>query len=910
METLEIRLLGGFSIRAGTPVPGLNTGRMQSLLAYLLLHREVPQQRQRLAFLFWPDSPEAQAQTNLRTLVHRLRRALPDSGHFLAVDGHTLHWREDAPYTLDVETFEAAAAEDAPLPLLRQAADLYTGDLLPGCYEAWIEPARERLRQLFVRALERAATHLEAQRDYPGALGYAQRWVRHDPLDEEGHRRLMRLHSLAGDRAGALRAYRQCASTLIEELGVEPDTATRALHSRLLRAGALDVGSPGPRTVPVPGLPLVGREGEWRWLRQAWSDILAGPPRLAIISGEAGIGKTRLAEEFAAWVGGQGYDTAWGRAFPTRGGPAYTVIVPWVKAGLRRGAEQPLDPLWLSEVARIVPELLTQDPALHSSTPIVDAWQRSRFFEALSRAALLGGGPLLLVLDDIQWCEGETLAWLQHLLHAERRARLLVLATRRSDEVAADAALAALLLAFRRSEQLMEIDLGPLDAEQSARLAAEASGTADPAPDRAVYEAAEGNPLFIVETVRYHLARRAQVPAAAEFSPRAGSSPLPPTIKAVIAARLAQLTPAARAVAACAAVVGRHSSLEVLASVGQFAERILERGTDELCLRKVLVERGVDEFDFTHPMLREVAYAELGPVRRRSLHRRAMEALAATEPDPGCISSDLAAHAEQAGITEAAMRHHLAAARRAHHVGATGDATASLRRALSLFTARSRPSAAEQALATDLRELLGDLLYLTGQYQESRQTYEHALRGAAEPVRRSRLQRKLGKALGGQRDYPAALRAFGAAEDLLARGAGAGPEEQCERLQIQLDRLSVLYWTGDCVEMEEVHRRIGSSLATCGTPRQRREHAQSILLIRLRRDRYRISEDTLALARRSVTESLAEGHVPGLAVVRFRLAFALLCHGSLEEAREEATRALELTELPLRGVPPRRSPMM
>jgi DNA-binding SARP family transcriptional activator/predicted ester cyclase len=293
MAELEIRLLGGFSIVDSEPVPGLATGRLQSLLGYLLLHRGVPQQRQRLAFLFWPDTPEAQAHTNLRTLVHRLRRALPHPERFLQVDGHTLLWRVDAPCTLDVAQFEAAATEEASLPQLRRAIALYRGDLLPGCYEQWIEPERERLRQLFARAVERAADCLEAQRDYRGALEYAQQRVRHDPLDEVGYRRLMRLHALAGDRTGVLRAYQRCVSTLEAELGVEPDPATREAYARLLESGAPEAAA--ARTADA-GFPLVGRKEEWRQLQRAWYTAQAGAPQLAVVTGEAGIGKTRLAE--------------------------------------------------------------------------------------------------------------------------------------------------------------------------------------------------------------------------------------------------------------------------------------------------------------------------------------------------------------------------------------------------------------------------------------------------------------------------------------------------------------------------------------------------------------------------------------------------------------------------------------
>src|ERR687888_1697574 len=123
---LGVRLLGELDLRLGeTALPALESARAESLLAYLLIHRDAPQPRQRLAFLLWPDSTEAQARTNLRHVLHRLRRALPDADRFLDVTPRTLQWRPDAPFRLDVAAFEDALARadagDEQLDALREA---------------------------------------------------------------------------------------------------------------------------------------------------------------------------------------------------------------------------------------------------------------------------------------------------------------------------------------------------------------------------------------------------------------------------------------------------------------------------------------------------------------------------------------------------------------------------------------------------------------------------------------------------------------------------------------------------------------------------------------------------------------------------------------------------------------------
>ena len=149
---LHFRLLGGFDLTYGDePVATINTPRLQSLLAYLVLHCDAPQPRQQLAFLLWPDSSEAQARTNLRKLIYQLRQALPRADAYLCATVNTLQWRVDAPFTLDVADFENALAQGA----LQRAVDLYHGDLVPGCYDDWIAPEREQLQQQYVSVLER-----------------------------------------------------------------------------------------------------------------------------------------------------------------------------------------------------------------------------------------------------------------------------------------------------------------------------------------------------------------------------------------------------------------------------------------------------------------------------------------------------------------------------------------------------------------------------------------------------------------------------------------------------------------------------------------------------------------------------------------------------------------------------------
>jgi DNA-binding SARP family transcriptional activator len=690
-QTLHIHLLGDFRLAYGDKaVRSVNTSRLQSLLTYLVLHRDAPQSRRHMAFLLWLDSTEAQALTNLRNLLHLLRRALPDADRFLQVDAQTLQWRPNGPFALDVADFEGALARAgwaeqagdnaAVRTALEEAVDLYRGDLLPSCYDDWIRPERERLQQAFIKALEQLIHLLEEQRDYRTAIGHAQRLLRHDPLHEATCLRLMRLHTLTGDRALALRTYHNCALALKRDLGMGPSPATREAYERLLQADGLPAPALTPPVELVAISPLVGRHQEWTLLQRTWRAASAGRarpaqgPHFVLLAGEPGIGKTRLAEELAQWARRQGIATASARCYAAEGELAYAPVTAWLRA-LRL---PPLEAVWRSEISRLLPELLVEQPDLPSPGPLAEAWQRQRFFESLARAILGSSQPLLLLIDSLQWCDRGTLEWLHYLLRAADRypsdpqARMLVVGTCRLEEIEKDHPLASLLQALRRDGQLTEIELSPLDEAGTAALAAKVAGQGlDPDLTACLYRETEGNPLFVVETVRMGLLAGASDPGAGDGETADNKHPgavclprpLPSRMRAAIEARLAQLSPPARELAEVAATIGREFTFAVLARASDGDEDTQVRALDELWRWRIVREQGADAYDFSHDKLREVAYAGLSAARRRWLHHRvaqALEAVYADDLDP--VSAQVAAHYERAGQPEQAIPYYQRAA--------------------------------------------------------------------------------------------------------------------------------------------------------------------------------------------------------------------------------------------------------
>ena len=325
---LELALLGEQRVALRGCVVALRSSRALALLAYLALHRGAPQRRAHLSGLFWPDSTDGQARTNLRRELHLLRSGLPGVDRFLVANGGTLLWRVDHRCRLDVAVFEGAAkaaeaacaAEDETTLRVAAAAAVraYRGELTPALYDDWVVAERGRLHNCCVALLDRLIDLERAVGNFAAAIEWARRRVDLEPLEEVGYRRLLRLQASSGDRGAALRTYYRCVSVLEREFGLGPDQATTAEYDRL--AGVESAGLAGPRAhlsaASAAGPPrLVGRERELAILRGLWHEAADGAAGFAVVSGEAGVGKSRLLDELAAIAQRSGGAVARARCF-------------------------------------------------------------------------------------------------------------------------------------------------------------------------------------------------------------------------------------------------------------------------------------------------------------------------------------------------------------------------------------------------------------------------------------------------------------------------------------------------------------------------------------------------------------------------------------------------------------------
>jgi DNA-binding SARP family transcriptional activator len=707
---LQVRLLGAVEIILdGRLLRAFNSLRLQRFLALIALRRD-PQHRSRLAFEFWPDSDERQARTNLRKLLHDFRHSLPDISEFVEIDNETVRWIPIGPAEVDVLRFrDAIAAGDLEL-----AARFYSGDLLPACYDEWVLEERAKLRAEAYGALVRLTEEAAERDDHKATIRYAQRIIDLEPTDDVTVRIQMGAHLALGDRGAALRAYHRCAEALERDLAAAPGEAIGAMYQQL-RAGALNRDE--ARDLPAAESPFVGRALQWNWLIEAWNTAREGGAHLVLVTGEPGIGKSRLALELGRRIRADGHVVASARAYEAAGRLPWGPVVDLLRSDAIRSHIDTLDTVWRAELARLLPELRdVSQPAGPKRSG--DVAQRHRLFDAVSRAIAAGDRPRLLIIDDLQWCDAETIELIGFVVRSSHTAPILIVGTVRWEEIPQHHPLVGLVDALGHDQVVTTVPLERLDAAATATLAARlrAEDTIDPKLAARLWSETEGNPLFVIEVLR------------AGISPDGNQAVLTPTMRAVLRARLGQLTDGARRLAEVAAVIGRPFSVGLMVSATGTDERELVDRVDELWRRRIIRDQGLT-YDFSHDKLRAVALEMVSPARRRQLHRAVAEAIAVERhKDIDAASPQLAAHYDQAVMVEPAIDAYRVAGGRAVAVSALQEAVTMFRRALALL-ADLPLSPDRDALELDIRIAFGSPLVALEGYGSNgaHQLYERAL---------------------------------------------------------------------------------------------------------------------------------------------------------------------------------------
>jgi DNA-binding SARP family transcriptional activator len=595
----SLRLLGEPVLHVAGAAPHALERKDAALLALLAIDGPVP--RGRAAALLWPDADDEAARNNLRQRLHRLRKRA--GFEVIGTTNDVLRLADEVE--VDLRATGRTAVEAAP-----DAEPIAPGDLLgtldyADCTELndWIVAARERRRAERRDALAAVASRMENDGQLAQALRFAQRLVADDPLLEHAHRRVMRLHYLRGDRAAALAAFERCRDVLARELGARPGRETLDLAALVEASGTLPRPAAAPRPVATVRPPrLIGRETQWHVMEQAWAER-----RIVMVTGEPGIGKTRLLTDFAATR-----DALVVGARPGDAHVPHALLARLLRALLaRQGA--PAEGWARRELARLVPEFEGQWVPVGDVNSVRLAQAVHRMLEEPA-AASLG-----LVLDDLQFADAESLQVLP--LVARGHARWLFGA--RAHEVPAAV---GQWWNPKDAPDYVQIVLEPLSAEGVERLLAslELAGFDVPAWAPAVFRHTGGNPMFILETLRSLL--QAGPPAA---DARGATLPLPTSVGHLIEQRLARLGPDALQLARVAALAGEDFGVELAAHVLHRHPLDLAAAWQELEQAHVIRQDG-----FAHDLVLEATQRGVPAPIAQAIHASIAQQLAAQDAAP------------------------------------------------------------------------------------------------------------------------------------------------------------------------------------------------------------------------------------------------------------------------------------
>lgn len=799
MSSLSLYLLGAPRAECDGEALVTDTRKAIALLAYLAVTAST-HTRDHLAALLWPDLDQTRARAALRRTLSSIHAGC--DAPWLLADREHIGLANDGSVWCDVTEFGSALAErrshghaadvvcNRCLVPLERAAALYRDDFMAGfslrdsvSFDDWQFFQAESLRRDFAETLEHIVEAQSTNHAWQTAISHARRWLSLDPLHEPAHRRLMLLYAWAGERSAALRQYQVCADVLARELDVPPLPKTTALHLALReqrepppppvaprqeaaprRAPTPVAGPPPPNaeTIAPHAWPLVGRGAELAQLHELHRQA-RGSGRLIVLEGEAGIGKSRLAETMFVGAQQQGALGVAGRCYEGEQNLAYAPFVQILRAAMRLPNSpallQQMDAHRLAELRRLVPEL-DSPPVEVVAEPGEAAGARTRLFEAVAHTLflLLSGNnesvlPGIVLIDDIQWADHASLDLFAYLVHRLAAYPLCLLVTQRSGEPEQEQRLRAVVADAQRRHSADVLKLGRLDVQAVAHLVQ----SVQPGPGRnplspaladRLHAEAEGLPFFVVE---YLEALSAQNLSSDLAWPR------PEGIRDLLRSRLARVGETEQQLLATAAVIGRSFGFEALRAASGRSEEEAIAAVEILLSRGLIREMAGGAFDFSHEQLRAVVYDELSLTRRRLLHRRVADALITQERlagrDPASIAAVLGHHYEEAAQTSEAAVAYFQAGERASALYANHEAVAHLRKSQALGYP---DKAALHLLQGDVHTLLGDYAAAIAEFDRAAESAPAATLPSVFH-RLGRVQHRLGDYAAASTEYEHAL---------------------------------------------------------------------------------------------------------------------------------------------------------
>ena len=837
----------------------IDTRKAFALLAYLAI-THTSHSRDALATLLWADYDQTRARGALRRTLSVLNTAL--AGEQLEIDREAIGLAPRAKLTIDVEEFKKRVAEcqthghppaeTCPrcITPLSEATALYRDDFMAGftlrdCpgFDEWQFFESETLRRELASALEKLVRHHSAQHEYDVATVFARRWLALDLLHEPAHRYLMKLYAATGQRAAALRQYQECVRVLKQELGVQPLEETTQLYETI-RSSAAQQEDPAiklqsashtshPPVAPQE-YPLVGRAAEWAALLNVYN-IIVSNGHFIVLQGEAGVGKTRLAQALLEHAQGHGAVAISTRCYPGETNLAYGPIIEALRAGVENTA--PMDwvkrlPAYvIAQAARLLPELQLLRSGLPASTPLDSPGAQAQFFDGISQVLLAifqGNAPGVWMIDDLQWIDPASLDMLAYIVPRLKGKPLCVVGTMRNDVQPASGRLRQLLAESQRAGLASVLNISRLSAAAVTELVNSVPGIPHEIGER-LYRETEGLAFFIVEYLA--TIRRENPSQNRDWT-------LPGSAREMLHARLLDVSETGTQLLSAAAVIGRSFDFDTLRAASGRSEEETISALETLVAQGLVKDVSTGEhgltYDFSHEKLRRLVYEETGFARRRLLHRRVAESIATQarlHRQTGAFAGQIAHHFRQAGEDAQAAEYFKLAGDHARSLYANSEALAHYETALALH----HPTPAT------LHEAIGDLQTLKGDYCAALVSYEYATESADSKDaaglehKRGLLYHRSGEWALAEQHFQAALAALsdsGAASersriyaDWSLTAHAAGHAEQAESLGQQA--LSVARQANDARALAQAHNVLGILASSRSDQALAREHLEA-----------------------------------------------------------------------------------
>jgi DNA-binding SARP family transcriptional activator len=723
VASVVLTLLGPPSVTfadGGTIVPQPGA-KVLALLTYLVLEPGA-HSREELAGLFWGESPEPEARASLRQALKHLRDSV---GEIVHSDRAVVELTQ--PIDCEVADFRRLAGQEPQRALATDIPRFLAGFSVRHApqFDEWVSATRRELLQQYEQALSTLAREAMGQWRWRETVELAERWLKCNPLSDEAARLAVEARYLSGDRGTALARFSEYRALLARETGCEP---SRTLLN-LVRRVESDVTPPNARPVtdewyaraPSFESSLIARDEEWATLVKAWKAMNRGTGRVVLIEGEAGVGKSRLAEEFARWIVAQGGSVLRGHGYDVRAGIPYEPVVEILRDALGAPGLAGTAPEWLTEVTRLVPELKQRFPALSEPATPSNSMEGWRLFEGVAQLmlALAAERPLMVSLDDLQWCDSDSCSLLRFLARRTEQAPVLWLGTVSVGELERDAPAARLCRVLRAKAQATVVPLGPLTEEELWRMIREMGHLSTPTGARRfanrIFGVTAGNPFYAIELLKTMFAQGllALDEESGEWTALSGAVaggrefPVSQTVHEVIAQRTDRLPEQLNQLLITVAVAGAGCRTDVLSHVHGISRLHAAAVGDALVDRRLIVEEG-GVYRCAHPVIAQVVREGLTASRRREVHRTlalALERSVGLQDAPE-TAREIARHADRGGEPALAYRFALMASAGAVERYAFAEALSWLDLASS--NARASPEAdAVNRLTADVLEAAG-----------------------------------------------------------------------------------------------------------------------------------------------------------------------------------------------------------